>query len=128
MYATVPTVVPVCVTPSVPASLASPKSRIFTTPLLATSRLAESRIIRPSLSVQRDTDKSTEAAGHQQEEEAGRQPGEAESHLWADGPPAPEQPVDRLTGHPSSRGQTGGRRIYLRARPAAGGSDPRDVR
>ena len=30
-------VVPVCVTPSAPASLASPKSRIFTTPLLATS-------------------------------------------------------------------------------------------
>ena len=32
MYATVPTVVPVCATPSVPASLARPKSRILTTP------------------------------------------------------------------------------------------------
>jgi hypothetical protein len=34
------TAVPVCVTPSVPASLARPKSRIFTTPLVAISRLA----------------------------------------------------------------------------------------
>ena len=39
-YNWIPTAVPVCVTPSVPASLANPKSRIFTAPGFVTNRLA----------------------------------------------------------------------------------------